>query len=209
MQNCNIILPPQIMDVNGAAPMSERISQNRTLGVGLGLSTAVCQNRPRSPIATRTGHTPSDQPHVYSIFQLEVVRIMVRPPTWVRVLNDRTWRRLGGKHGWTRGWEGCGCRGGGQAPGATIGNGRATAIVLAREGAKVVVADRDLASAQDTVDMIVDAGGGRRRRASRRDRRGLCGEAHQRRGGKPKAHSTYSTTTSGRASHWATPWRSI
>ena len=49
--------------------------------------------------------------------------------------------------------------GGGQAPGATIGNGRATAIVLAREGAKVVVADRDLASAQDTVDMIVDAGG--------------------------------------------------
>ena len=49
--------------------------------------------------------------------------------------------------------------GGGQAPGATIGNGRATAIVLAREGARVVVADRDLASAQDTVDMIVDAGG--------------------------------------------------
>ena len=49
--------------------------------------------------------------------------------------------------------------GGGQAPGATIGNGRATAIVLAREGARVVVADRDLASAQDTVDMIVDEGG--------------------------------------------------
>ena len=49
--------------------------------------------------------------------------------------------------------------GGGQAPGATIGNGRATAIVLAREGARVVVADRDLASAQDTVDMIADAGG--------------------------------------------------
>ena len=49
--------------------------------------------------------------------------------------------------------------GGGQAPGATIGNGRATAIVLAREGAKVVVADRDLASAKDTVDMIVEAGG--------------------------------------------------
>ena len=49
--------------------------------------------------------------------------------------------------------------GGGQAPGATIGNGRATAIVLAREGAKVVVADRDLSSAKDTVDMIVEAGG--------------------------------------------------
>ena len=49
--------------------------------------------------------------------------------------------------------------GGGQAPGATVGNGRATAIVLAREGARVVVADRDLASAQDTVDMITEAGG--------------------------------------------------
>ncbi len=44
--------------------------------------------------------------------------------------------------------------GGGQTPGDTIGNGRATAILLAREGASVVVADRDLASAQDTVDMI-------------------------------------------------------
>ncbi len=34
--------------------------------------------------------------------------------------------------------------GGGQTPGETIGNGRATAILLAREGAKVVVADRNL-----------------------------------------------------------------
>lgn len=44
--------------------------------------------------------------------------------------------------------------GGGQTRGETIGNGRATAIVLAREGARVLVADRHLASAQDTVDMI-------------------------------------------------------
>ncbi len=44
--------------------------------------------------------------------------------------------------------------GGGQTPGATIGNGRATAIVLAREGARVIVADRDLASAEETVHMI-------------------------------------------------------
>ncbi len=44
--------------------------------------------------------------------------------------------------------------GGGQTPGQTIGNGRATAIVLAREGAKVVVADRDLASAEETAAMI-------------------------------------------------------
>ena len=44
--------------------------------------------------------------------------------------------------------------GGGQTPGETIGNGRATALLLAREGARVVVVDRALASAQDTVSMI-------------------------------------------------------
>ncbi|MDP1602965.1 MAG: SDR family NAD(P)-dependent oxidoreductase, partial [Legionella sp.] len=49
--------------------------------------------------------------------------------------------------------------GGGQTPGATIGNGRATSMLLAREGAKVLVVDRDLASAQDTVDAIRGEGG--------------------------------------------------
>jgi NAD(P)-dependent dehydrogenase (short-subunit alcohol dehydrogenase family) len=49
--------------------------------------------------------------------------------------------------------------GGGQTPGHTIGNGRATAVLLAREGARVCVVDRDLASAQDTVDMIRGEGG--------------------------------------------------
>ena len=49
--------------------------------------------------------------------------------------------------------------GGGQTPGETIGNGRATAMLLAREGAQVIVADRSLASAQDTVDMISGEGG--------------------------------------------------
>jgi NAD(P)-dependent dehydrogenase (short-subunit alcohol dehydrogenase family) len=49
--------------------------------------------------------------------------------------------------------------GGGQTPGQTVGNGRATAVVLAREGARVCVADRDLASAQATVDMIASEGG--------------------------------------------------
>src|SRR5689334_6010229 len=44
--------------------------------------------------------------------------------------------------------------GGGQTPGETIGNGRATAMLLAREGARVVVVDRDLSTAQDTVDMV-------------------------------------------------------
>ena len=49
--------------------------------------------------------------------------------------------------------------GGGQTPGQTIGNGRATAVVLAREGARVCVADRDLGSAEATVKMIRDDGG--------------------------------------------------
>jgi NAD(P)-dependent dehydrogenase (short-subunit alcohol dehydrogenase family) len=49
--------------------------------------------------------------------------------------------------------------GGGQTKGETIGNGRATAIVLAREGAQVVVVDRRLDSAQETVDMILTEGG--------------------------------------------------
>src|SRR5262244_1897112 len=49
--------------------------------------------------------------------------------------------------------------GGGQTPGQTVGNGRATAIVLAREGALVMVVDRTLKAAQETVDLIRDDGG--------------------------------------------------
>jgi NAD(P)-dependent dehydrogenase (short-subunit alcohol dehydrogenase family) len=49
--------------------------------------------------------------------------------------------------------------GGGQTPGETIGNGRATAMVLAREGARVLVVDRDVASAEATVSMIRKEGG--------------------------------------------------
>lgn len=49
--------------------------------------------------------------------------------------------------------------GGGQTPGETIGNGRATAILLAREGASVLVVDRHLASAEETADMIRAEGG--------------------------------------------------
>ncbi|MFI8595565.1 SDR family NAD(P)-dependent oxidoreductase [Microbacterium sp. NPDC078428] len=49
--------------------------------------------------------------------------------------------------------------GGGQTPGVTAGNGRATAETFAREGARLVVADRDLAAAQETVGLIVAAGG--------------------------------------------------
>ncbi len=49
--------------------------------------------------------------------------------------------------------------GAGQSPGATIGNGRATAVLFAREGAKVLAVDRDLASAGETAEMIADQGG--------------------------------------------------
>ncbi len=41
----------------------------------------------------------------------------------------------------------------------TIGNGRAVAMLFAREGASVLAVDRDEASAQETVDLIVEAGG--------------------------------------------------
>jgi NAD(P)-dependent dehydrogenase (short-subunit alcohol dehydrogenase family) len=49
--------------------------------------------------------------------------------------------------------------GGGQTPGETIGNGRATAIVLAREGARVMVVDSRVESAEETVAMIAAEGG--------------------------------------------------
>ena len=45
--------------------------------------------------------------------------------------------------------------GGGQTPGETIGNGRATALRFAQEGATVIVLDIRLASAQETVSMIL------------------------------------------------------
>jgi len=49
--------------------------------------------------------------------------------------------------------------GAGQTPGETIGNGRATAILFAREGASVMCVDRVLARAEETVAMINAEGG--------------------------------------------------
>ena len=48
--------------------------------------------------------------------------------------------------------------GAGQTPGDTIGNGRATAILFAREGARVVCVDRKAESAAETVAMIESEG---------------------------------------------------
>ena len=49
--------------------------------------------------------------------------------------------------------------GAGQSPGEGMGNGRATALTFAREGARVLCVDHHLASAQETVDMIAAKGG--------------------------------------------------
>jgi NAD(P)-dependent dehydrogenase (short-subunit alcohol dehydrogenase family) len=49
--------------------------------------------------------------------------------------------------------------GAGQSPGEGIGNGRATALTFAREGAKVLCVDHNLASAEETVGMITTTGG--------------------------------------------------
>ncbi len=49
--------------------------------------------------------------------------------------------------------------GAGQSPGEGIGNGRATALTFAREGAAVLCVDQDLASAEQTTDLIVSKGG--------------------------------------------------
>src|SRR3981189_69469 len=49
--------------------------------------------------------------------------------------------------------------GAGQSPGQGMGNGRATALTFAREGAKVLCVDHNLASAQETAHMIGAKGG--------------------------------------------------
>jgi NAD(P)-dependent dehydrogenase (short-subunit alcohol dehydrogenase family) len=49
--------------------------------------------------------------------------------------------------------------GAGQAPGETIGNGRAAAVLFAREGARVLAVDRDPSSADETCELIAGEGG--------------------------------------------------
>lgn len=49
--------------------------------------------------------------------------------------------------------------GAGQSPGETVGTGRAAAIVFAREGAKVLLADRNIDAARETAQIIAGEGG--------------------------------------------------
>jgi NAD(P)-dependent dehydrogenase (short-subunit alcohol dehydrogenase family) len=49
--------------------------------------------------------------------------------------------------------------GAGQGPGEGLGNGRATALLFAREGAKVLAVDIDLRSAQETAALVKEDGG--------------------------------------------------
>jgi NAD(P)-dependent dehydrogenase (short-subunit alcohol dehydrogenase family) len=49
--------------------------------------------------------------------------------------------------------------GAGQTPGETIGNGRATSILLARERAKILLVNRDMESARETRELIAAEGG--------------------------------------------------
>ena len=93
--------------------------------------------------------------------------------------------------------------GAGQTPGDTIGNGRATAVLFAREGARVVAVDRRLESAEETVAMIRAEGGEADALAGRRDARGRLRRAGRRRACSATAASTCCTTTS--ASAAATP----
>jgi NAD(P)-dependent dehydrogenase (short-subunit alcohol dehydrogenase family) len=49
--------------------------------------------------------------------------------------------------------------GAGQSPGEGIGNGRATTLRFAQEGARILAVDRLMAAAEETASMVVQAGG--------------------------------------------------
>lgn len=71
-------------------------------------------------------------------------------------------------YGFAEDWGGSGVRlkdkvgivvGAGQTPGDTLGNGRAAALLFAREGAKLILVDRELVRAEETAALIAAEGG--------------------------------------------------
>ena len=74
--------------------------------------------------------------------------------------------------------------GAGQSPGEGMGNGRATALTFAREGASVLCVDRNLSSAQETAGMIEAEGGNaiavEADVTKERDIKAMVDEAHKR-----------------------------
>jgi NAD(P)-dependent dehydrogenase (short-subunit alcohol dehydrogenase family) len=92
--------------------------------------------------------------------------------------------------------------GAGQSPGEGIGNGRATALTFAREGARVLCVDHNLASAQETVDMITAKGGGtavafRADVTKNADIKAMVADAHGRWGSVDILHNNVGVSLSG------------
>lgn len=91
--------------------------------------------------------------------------------------------------------------GAGQSPGEGIGNGRATALTFAREGAKVLCVDHNLASAQETVDMIRQSRGVaeafRADVTKEQDLKNMVADAHRRWGRIDILHNNVGVSLSG------------
>ena len=85
--------------------------------------------------------------------------------------------------------------GAGQSPGEGVGNGRATALTFAREGAKVLCVDYNLGSAEETVDMVKSNEASRRQNES--DIKGFVADAQRRWGRIDILHNNVGVSISG------------